>query len=62
MVSAEALRQSRGADAARPARLLPPLAGLRTLRAARYLSDGSGEEGRGLTLYPVARVSLSHVQ
>nr|WP_283536321.1 hypothetical protein [Methylorubrum extorquens] len=35
---------------------------MRTLRAARHLPDGSGEEGRGLTLYPVARVSLSHVQ
>ncbi|ACS40666.1 hypothetical protein MexAM1_META1p2914 [Methylorubrum extorquens AM1] len=62
MVGAEALRQSRGADAARSARLLPSLAGLRTLRAARHLPDGAGEESCGLTLYPVARVSLFHVQ
>nr|WP_246687708.1 hypothetical protein [Methylorubrum extorquens] len=62
MVGAEALRQSRGADASRPARLLSSLAGLRTLRAARHLPDGSGEESCGLTPYPVARVSLFHVQ
>ncbi|CAX25125.1 MAG: hypothetical protein MIN69_27050 [Methylorubrum extorquens] len=62
MVGAEALRQSRGADASRPARLLPSLAGLRSLRAARHLPDRSGEEGGRLTLYPVGRVSLFHVQ
>nr|WP_244413384.1 hypothetical protein [Methylorubrum extorquens] len=62
MVGAEALRQSRGADASRPARLLSSLAGLRTLRAARHLPDRSGEEGGGLTLYLVACICLSHVQ